>query len=125
MADNSAGDSGGCFHLTSAAALTIEDSDVVKCRADGAVGGMANVNGAGTTLTILNSRISGSSAGTKGSVAHVNSGALLRIAGSIITDSADGSFAVYDASGIDFSVQVLVSTMSPRQGCCALRAMCL
>ena len=116
--DNSAGTSGGCFQIVSAASLTIEDSDIVNCRS-GTFGGMAEVNDAGTSLTILNSRVSGSSAATKGSVAYVHAGAVLRIAGSIITDSADGSFAIYDASGIDFSVQVLVLTMSPRQGCCA------
>jgi hypothetical protein len=68
---------------------------------------MAYLTGVGATITILNSRISGSSTARKGSVAYVAAeGGALRIAGSTITDSADGSFAVYDASGTDFSVQV-------------------
>jgi len=120
VADNSAGTSIGCFNVLGASALTIDDSDVVNCRADGGHGGMASVGGAGTTVTILNSRITGSSAATEGSVARV-SGGVLRIAGSTVTDSADGSFAVYDSSGIDFSVQVLVLIITTAG---LLRAMC-
>ena len=62
-------------------------------------------------MKIINSRISGNSA-QKGSVAYVIAG-VLRIAGSTINDSADGSFAIHDATGTDFPVQVL------RAGACA------
>ena len=109
LMDNSAGTYAGCFRVASAGALTMEDSDLVNCRADGTEvngGGMAYVEIEGSTLAIVNSRVSGSSTGRKGSVAYVTAG-VLNIAGSTITDSADGSFAIYDATGADFSIQVL------------------
>ena len=124
VADNSAGTYGGCFHMGSATTLTIEDSDIVNCRSDGTEnhgGGMARIYAEGTTLTILNSRISGSSTALRGSVAHVADGAVLRIAGSTITNSADGIFAVYEATGTEFAIQVLrrdVLVTPPSLFCC-------
>ena len=104
VADNSAGSQGGCFNIGTNVAFSIGDSDIVNSRS-GLDGGVARFYGDGTMATILNSRISGSSAVQKGSVFYLE-GSVLRIAGSTITDSAEGSFAVYDSTGIDFSIQV-------------------
>ena len=108
VVDNSAATFAGCFRALSGAILTVDDSDIVNCRSDDTTaygGGAFVVMNTGTTI-ITNSRIHGSSVTTlKGSVATVVPGGLLRIAGSAISDSA-GKFAINDASGIDFSVQV-------------------
>ena len=117
VADASTGPYGGCFQLESSGMLTIEDSDIVNCKttdATGHGGGMVRMVGAGSWVSIANSRISGSSSASKGSVAHIGDLAgPLRISGSTITDSSsgDGKFAVYDNTGRDFNIQVFVSIL--------------
>ena len=110
VADSSTRKHGGCFGVQEGGTLTIEDSDISGCRSgdynDPLGGGFAYVNGDGTLLEVINSRISGCSAALKGSFAHVDGGTV-RIAGSTITDTADGQFAIYvGESATDFSVQL-------------------
>jgi hypothetical protein len=119
--DNTAGKEGGCFNVVSGSAMTIDDSDMIHCVSETTsdqAGGVAMIydTGAATsttsTLTITNSRIHGSTAANKGSIARVGTGGNLRITGTTITDNI-GQFAIYDASGSDFAVQVRVRRRPP------------
>ena len=101
---NNSGYSCACFSVGSISVLTIEDSDIIGCRAE-AYAGMAEVSNGGK-LEITGSRISGSAASTFGSLARVKTGSVLRIASSTITKcSGDAAFAVYDESDEDFRVR--------------------
>ena len=62
----------------------------------------------GSMLTISNSRISGTSAGSKGRVAWLDAGSSMRIVGSKITNvSGDAAFAIHnEEAGADFNIQL-------------------
>jgi hypothetical protein len=107
--DNSVEGDCGCLYAFAGASITIDDSDLINCQSEGegTGGGGTGKADTGGTLTITNSRIVGSSANSKGTVATIGAGGTLRISASTIIDSGgDGEFAIYDESGSDFAVQV-------------------
>ena len=61
----------------------------------------------GSVLTLLNSRISGTSAESKGSVAWLDAGSSMRIVGSTISNvSGDAAFAIHnEEADADFNIQ--------------------
>jgi hypothetical protein len=106
-----------CLYAFSGGSITVDDSDFINCHSegtDGTPGGTAYVTTDGT-ITFTNSRIVGSSANSKGAVAYVGAGGTLRLASTMITDSGgDSKFAIHDASGSDFAVQVKNETGGER-----------
>ena len=61
----------------------------------------------GGELVVTNSRIDGSAAAEKGSVAWLDAGSSMRIVGSTIMNiSGEAAFAIHDDSGVDFTVKL-------------------
>ena len=105
--DNGAALYAGCFNVLSLGVLTVDDSDIVNCWADG-YDGMLRVDSG--LVTITNSRMAGNGAAGRGGLAGLTgSDAILRIASSTIkdTNSGVGEFAiVVDDSVPEFALQL-------------------
>ena len=95
----------GPVYLRSGSTGYFEDCDFIDNYNDG-VGGTIFLR-PGSSLVITNSRITGSSAEGKGSVAWIDATSVMRIVGSTIMNaSGDAAFAIHDESGTDFGVQL-------------------
>ena len=96
---------GGCFKVNGGGSFVIlDDCDMIGCSTEG-YGGAAMVSSSGS-MSIANSRITGSYATTEGAVAHVGSGGKLRIVSTTITNSSGGKFYIVDDTGDDWAVQL-------------------
>ena len=92
--DNSVEGVRPCLYALSGSSITVVDSDFINCQSTGDEGNGGSTAYATTdgTITIINSRIVGSAAKSKGTVAYVGAGGALRIASTTIADSGgDGS----------------------------------
>ena len=104
--DNRAATIGGCFSLLGSSSLTVDDSDILGCWADG-TDGMAQIGG---SVTITRSRMVGNGAGGSGGLARLaTSGSFLRIVDTTITETntAVDEFAIFvDDSVPEFALQL-------------------
>jgi hypothetical protein len=107
--DNHAMGHSACLYALGSGSITVDDSELINCHSEeypGYGGSTAYVT-TGGTVTITNSRISGSSATSKGHVGYTVGGGTLRIASTTTFDSGgDGKFVIYDGTGSDFAIQV-------------------
>ena len=104
--NNRAATQNGCFGVSVGSQLTIEDSDIEYCWADGKYGMLSTDD----IVTITNSRMVGNGAAGRGGLASLlSSNAFLRITDSTIsnTNSGVGEFAIHVADAVsDFSLQL-------------------
>ena len=103
--NNRAGTQDGCF--SASGTLTIDDSEISNCWADGKHGIMSVLS---FPVTIRNTRMVGNGAAGKGALVHLTSiYSSLRISGSTITDTKSevGEFAIDSDSTVpDFALQL-------------------
>ena len=103
--DHRAPSVGGVAYVRSSTAH-FEDCDFIDNECYEGKGGTFFLRPGGS-MTVTNSRIVGSSAGIKGSVAWLDASSSMRIVGStIMNTSGEADFAIHDESGVDFGLQL-------------------